>query len=355
MSVVVQRVNPWECTSSSCCGINGDDFALIVLHCSIIMFHRFSFCRKYFFRTTKHKWNCQAENENFCSILPPLWLMLLPEHLNEQQKAERKNENKSRKKAKLFHMSKEQGEMRPFSSSSDYLQIFLGKSRRSRVERGNRFDIHVKIASAASSSILIEWIQSVTISLLIFSHNLRKRFFFPATVVAAVARAINTFFSVSFAKWRRRCECALVQPPMRGLSTFMGNSNSRPRYDSNLHQIQIGSFGFWWFADETTSEDEKLVNWIILIAFEHHSGPRLDGSDRGHKIGINYRALFLAFHIFRAHLMAVLRGVECVVRCPKHLHSTLNYYFQFPFHLRLYSLDRANKFAIFWQIQRKRF
>lgn len=204
--------------------------------------------------------------------------------------------------------------------------------------------------------VAVYWLNEFNLLQFLFSFfpiTFEKDFFFPATVVAAVARAINTFFSVSFAKWR--CECALVQPPMRGLSTFMGNSNSRPRYDNNLHQIQIGSFGFWWFADETTSEDEKLVNWIILIAFEHHSGPRLDGSDRGHKIGINYRALFLAFHIFRAHLMAVLRGVECVVRCPKHLHSTLNYYFQFPFHLRLYSLDRANKFAIFWQIQRKRF
>lgn len=327
MSVVLQSecVNPWECTSSSCCGINGDDFALIVLHCSIIMSHRFSFCRKFFFfRTTKHKWNCQAENENFCSILPPLWLMLLPEHpSNEQQKAERKNENKSRKKAKLFHMSKEQGEMRPFSSSSDYLQIFLGKSRRRRVERGESFRYSCENCFSSQYEFnLLQFLFSF------FPITFETDFFFPATVVAAVARAINTFFSVSFAKCRR-CVCALVQPPMRRFKHFYGqfelSSSLWQQFTSNSNW----SFGFWWFADEK-DEEEKLVNWIILIAFEHHSVPRLDGSDRGHKIGINYRALFLAFHIFRAHLMAVLRGVECVVRCPKHLHSALNYYFPSP-------------------------
>lgn len=126
--------------------------------------------------------------------------------------------------------------------------------KKSTASCGERRIVSIFMWKLLQQPVAVYWLNEFNLLQFLFSFfpiTFETDFFFPATVVAAVARAINTFFSVSFAKCRL-CVCALVQPPMRWFKHFYGqfelSSSLWQQFTSNSNW----SFGFWWFADETT-------------------------------------------------------------------------------------------------------
>lgn len=125
---------------------------------------------------------------------------------------------------------------------------------------GRMNDIHVKIAPAtkAAGSILIEWIQSVTISPLLLI-TFAWSFIFPH-----LSRAINTFFLACVYSFNLLL-CLRI--------TFIANFEET-RYDIGLQRSLNCCIGFPSCVFSAIFSDKRgwmeLVNWFILIAMDEN-------------------------------------------------------------------------------------